>query len=232
MSALPAGFAEGVDGPLEVSRWCPTCAERVLFHDGTLHCLWCDTPTTPADRCAPREKRMGLPIAIREPVLDEARRLYESGLSFRLVAAVIWPQSTYKTERSCAESLYSIFRSRGWPRRSQREVTIARNFKHGRKTRAVDATPDGYAYRRWLKEQRGEYRPLCAAVKANPPQAGRRCSKPAMADSAFCYAHDPERAEERTAHVDQMRALSPIKHLRESRARAPEAMPTRKGTGS
>lgn len=47
-AALPAGFAEGLDGPVEVSRWCPDCRELVLAHDTTGCCLWCSTETLPA----------------------------------------------------------------------------------------------------------------------------------------------------------------------------------------
>ena len=101
----------------------------------------------------------GLQRCITEPVLRQARELYTSGLSFRQVAVELWPQTTYKTEKSCAEALYSLFRSRGWPTRSLSAVLVARNYKHGRRTRASSQEFGTGGYRRWLKEQRGGYRP-------------------------------------------------------------------------
>jgi len=68
------------------------------------------------------------------------------------------------------------------------------------------------AYRRWLAEQRGWHavqgpgRPLCKGVKLNPPGKGTRCRRRAVADSEYCYAHDPRRALERQAATARMRA--------------------------
>src|SRR5207248_6104072 len=78
----------------------------------------------------------GRPTHIDEELLAEARRLYASGLSLRQVAAELHPRTGYKTVASCAEALYGHFKRRGWKLRPQREVTAARNYKHGRKPRA------------------------------------------------------------------------------------------------
>ena len=78
----------------------------------------------------------GRPVHITEELLAEARRLYASGLSLRSVAAELHPRTGYKTVASCAEALYGHFKRRGWKLRPQREVTAARNYKHGRKPRA------------------------------------------------------------------------------------------------
>ena len=148
---------------------------------------------------------------ITEEQLAEARRLYASGLSLRQVAAELHPHTSYKSVASCAEALYGHFKRRGWRLRPQREVTAARNYKHGRKRRA-QARKDDAAYRRWLAEQRGWQavrapgRPLCKGVKASPPGKGRPCRRHALADSEYCYSHDPRRALERKAATARMPA--------------------------
>ena len=91
---------------------------------------------------------------ITEELLAEARRLYASGLSLRSVAAELHPRTSYKTVASCAEALYGHFKRRGWRLRPQREVTAARNYRHGRKPRAQTREQQN-AYRRWLSAQCG-----------------------------------------------------------------------------
>jgi hypothetical protein len=154
----------------------------------------------------------GRPVHIREELLAEARRLYASGLSLRQLAAELHPRTGYKTIASCAEALYGHFKRRGWRLRPQREVTAARNYRHGRKPRAQTREQQN-AYRRWLSAQRGWQaiqgpgRPLCNGVKLNPPGKGRPCHRHALADSEYCYSHDPRRALERQAATARMRAL-------------------------
>ena len=112
---------------------------------------------------------------------------------------------------SCAEALYGHFKRRGWKLRPQREVTAARNYKHGRKSRKQTREQQN-AYRRRLAEQRGWQavqgpgRPLCKGVKLTSPGKGRPCRRRALADSDYCYAHDPRRALERKAATARMRA--------------------------
>ena len=151
------------------------------------------------------------PTHISEELLAEARRLYAGGPSLRQVAAELHPRTGYKTVASCAEALYGHFKRRGWKLRPQREVTAARNHKHGRKARQQTRAQQN-AYRRWLAEQRGwsavqgPGRPLCQAVKLNPPGKGRPCRRHALADSEYCYSHDPRRALERQAATARMRS--------------------------
>ena len=150
-------------------------------------------------------------VHITEERLGEARRLYTSGLSLRQVATELHPRTGYKTVASCAEALYGHFKRRGWKLRPQREVTAARNYKHGRKSRKQTREQQN-AYRRWLAEQRGwravqgPGRPLCKGVKRNPPAKGGRCRRHAMTDSEYCYSHDPRRALERQTARARMRA--------------------------
>jgi len=153
----------------------------------------------------------GRPVHITGELLSEARRLYVSGLSLRQVAAEIHPRTGYKTVASCAEALYGHFKRRGWKLRPQREVTAARNYKHGRKPRA-QTREEQNAYRRWLAGERGWQavqgpgRPPCKGVRQNPPGKGRPCRRRALVDSDYCYSHDPRRALERQAATARMRA--------------------------
>jgi hypothetical protein len=150
-------------------------------------------------------------VHITKELLAEARRLYASGLSLRRVAGELHPRTGYRTVASCAEALYGHFKRRGWKLRPQRQVTAARNHRHGRKPRIQNREQQN-AYRRWLAEQRGWQtiqgpgRPPCKGVKANPPGKGRPCRRRALADSDYCYSHDQRRALERQANTARMRA--------------------------
>lgn len=151
------------------------------------------------------------PKNISDELLLECRRLYASGLSIRQVAEQIHPQTSYASVNACKTSLFSLFKTRGWKLRPQSEVTAARNFKHGRKARGINATKE-VEYRHWLAKQRGWKRvsragqPTCKSVKQQPPRKGSPCTKPAMEDSDYCYNHDPRRELERQAICARMRA--------------------------
>jgi hypothetical protein len=153
----------------------------------------------------------GRTVHITEELLAEARRLYARGLSLRQVAAELHPRTGYKTVASCAEALYGHFKRRGWKLRPQREVTAARNYKHGRKPRKQTREQQN-SYRRWLADQRGWQavqgagRPLCKGVKTTSPGKGRPCRRHALADSEYCHSHDPRRTLERQAATARMRA--------------------------
>lgn len=111
---------------------------------------------------------------ITEELLAEARRLYASGLSLRQVAAQIHPRTGYKTVASYAEGLYGHFKRRGCKLPPQREVTAARNYKHGRKPRQQTREQQN-TYRRWLSEQRG----LAGSARARAAAVQGRQEKPA-----------------------------------------------------
>lgn len=153
----------------------------------------------------------GRPVHVTEGVLAEARRMYAGGLSLRVIAAGLHPRTGYKTVASCADALFGHFKRRGWKLRPQREVTAARNYKHGRKPRKQTRERQN-AYRRWLAEQRGWRAvqgpgwPLCKGVKVTSPGNGRPCRRHALADSEHCYSHDPRRALERQATSARLRA--------------------------
>jgi hypothetical protein len=178
-----------------LSAWCAKCRTLVIPQpDG--RCAWCDTPTGLVDHDREPQRRGGGPRAITPELLIEARDLYATGLSIRQVAALILPRTTYRSAASCAESLYSMFAVRGWRLRPQREVTSARNYRHGRASNAQQARHDSdyAAYRREQRIANGDqHGRRCAGHKQQPPGRGQRCSRPALNDSDYCQSHDPRR---------------------------------------
>jgi hypothetical protein len=149
---------------------------------------------------------------ITDELLAEARRLYATGLSIRQIAERIYPQTSYASANACKTSLYSLFKTRGWKLRPQPEVTAARNFRHGRKARQ-QTNEQQNAYRRWLATQRGwtaiqgPGRPICKGVRRQYPGKGKPCQHHALADSEYCYSHDPRYELARQAATAEMRAL-------------------------
>ena len=173
-------------------------------------CRTCSTKRRAGRKLGPRRTQKP-PRSITEELLLEARRLYATGLSLRQIAAQIHDQTSYKSVASCAEGLYSLFKTRGWKLRPQAEVTRARNFKHGRKSRR--RTPEQeQAYRRWLASQRGwktihgPGRPTCIGTRRQHPRKGEPCTRPALEDSEYCYSHDPRYEADRQAVTARMRA--------------------------
>lgn len=154
-------------------------------------------------------KRTGSPL---QPAhLRVLHRIYvEQELGTFRLADLVWEKLGYASRASCANAIYSGFVALGLPMRSQSEGTALKNFKHGRRRRALGETgPAVQAYRRWLKEQRGAYRPQCQGVKSQPPRKGKPCERRAMAESDYCYSHDPSLAAERRVHIERMWARQP-----------------------
>jgi hypothetical protein len=56
------------------------------------------------------------------------------------------------------------------------------------------------------RPERFPRRPMCKGVKVTSPGKGRPCRRRALADSEYCYSHDPRRALERQATSSRMRA--------------------------
>lgn len=191
---------------------CPKCGgpKSVQAH-GCRSCVAGKGRKSTGRQRGPRPARR-VPKCMTEELLQESRRMYASGKSLRQIAAEIFEQTTYKSVASCAEGLYSLYKTRGWPLRPQREVTAARNFKHGRKTRSVRGGPGEVAYRHWLAEQRGwnavqgPGQPICKGVKKQAPGKGRPCEHHAQEGSEWCWSHDPARELERQAQAARMRS--------------------------
>lgn len=85
----------------------------------------------------------------------------------------------------------------GLPRRPQGAATAAANSSRG----------SGLT-RRELRIAAGEIldRPRCAGVKTQAPRKGAPCQLRATADSDYCAAHDPARADQRAEALAAMRA--------------------------
>jgi hypothetical protein len=186
---------------------CQTCAADTILREGQDTCSWCGTKPLLLDKPRKEHPRGPTPYKIREPDVQEALRLYQSGLSLRQVAKVLWPRTTYKSEKSCAEALFCQFNIRGWELRSQSSVTAARNKANARSGRRADESEP--AYRRRLKLERGAYQPACAGIiLALGRNHGKPCTQHAMLGSDFCWAHSPESKAEREATCAKMRRRS------------------------
>lgn len=198
--------------PSQEDGWCRSCREQVGLTI-TNACPWCGTDVLPGARRGPQLDRNLRCISAE--MLAFAYRLYGAGHSLRETAAIVQPRTTYKTESACANSLYDAFRARGWKLRSQRDVTVARNTRHGRSTRAKAALRKGdpgweeyAAYRNEQKRANGEIRDVrCEAVTKN----GSPCKRWALDGKTFCIAHDPENAERVAQRLEQTRAKARAK---------------------
>lgn len=189
------------------SGYCSKCAQVSLLTRGGL-CAWCDHPVAPRSKATPpatrpkagRNANRGYPVLMGEDVIEEARRIYETGASLRVVARELLPRTGYASEKSLAVALGDQFRHRGWPVRGRIEQTVMESTVHGLARRGnVDKR-----HRAALRRRRGEVRGvICAGVRQNYPGKGDPCKRAALAGSDFCYQHDPAR---RAEVADNLRA--------------------------
>lgn len=153
----------------------------------------------------PREKH----ARVTNAQLRALHHLYVTEqIPVREIGRRYWERLGYKNAHAGAQSLDHLFRDRGLPLRSRSEALTMRNTKHGRKARSIDGAANS-AYRKWLKETNGRYRPVCQGVKTQAPGKGKPCVRPSMEGSDYCYSHAPERAEERARVTAGMRARQP-----------------------
>jgi hypothetical protein len=138
--------------------------------------------------------------------IDAAWKLYEGGWSLRRIALALWEKYGYASPKSAAVCLHDAFRLEGRQLRDRLEATKAASTTHGRASRNIRGTRAYGPYRRWLREQRGNYRPICIATKKNPPGRGKPCTLPAIAGSKYCVSHDPARDAERRARLAELRS--------------------------
>lgn len=146
---------------------------------------------------------------VSEPQLRALHVLYERGVSCGELGRMVWERLDYPSARNAEAAIWRGFRALGLAVRSQSEATVARNWRHGRATRAgrehgEEHGPGGY--RAWLREREGRVRPRCVGVRTQYPGRGERCERPAAAGSVFCPSHDPARRGEREAHLAAARA--------------------------
>jgi hypothetical protein len=188
--------------PREVQEgYCPTCRTRsLLSYSGK--CVWCDTQV--AVREQPRKQRAnaGIPVLMQDEVLEDARRIYETGRSLRSIAAELFERTDYASVRSLAAALSQQFRHRGWPVRGRVEQTVITRTKHGHLRRG-QRNP---AYVRAQKIARGEIaNRRCQGVRLSYPNKGAPCSGWALTGSDYCYQHAPETRERVVAICAQAR---------------------------
>ncbi len=193
-------------GSVRDRRACPICLQRA-----PALLTAADEDAEDDGQPAPRRgKPKGKHRRVTDLQLRALHRAYvEQGLSCRQLGELVYQQLGYKSGRSCGEVLYTYFREAGLELRSQRDVTVARNLRHGRCRRELraqggDYGPDGY--RRWLREQTGRVQPRCAAVREHYPRRGQPCQNPAMRGSDYCIAHDPHRRNDIQAALQKARA--------------------------
>jgi hypothetical protein len=207
-----AGDVYAFGGAARQRRLCAVCRDRgpAVLHDPTAGTL-----AELEHELRPRRGRPAGSVRRLTPAqVQLLHRLYvnEQLSCYELARRIDWQKVGYRSERSAAMAIWSAFRELGLETRTRSTVVSMRNHRHGRCTRELRAAgadhgPDGY--RAWLKRQRGEYRPQCAGVRVQYPRKGQRCTRPAMAGSEFCWAHDPARAAEREQHLAEMRRRQP-----------------------
>lgn len=171
-------------------------------------CPHCDGPKAPGSHmCRPCRRSRGhrtpdrelgvtthRAILIEEDVLEDARRIYATGLGLRRVARLILPCTGYASEHSCAVSLHQQFRRRGWPLRPRRAASADATTTHGQTRQGADRA----AYRRAHRRRQ----PPCAGTTSN----GASCRMPAARGREHCRAHDPALLEQTRAEIAAVRA--------------------------
>lgn len=113
---------------------------------------------------------------ITQATLLRARALYSEGQSIRAVARIIYPNTTYANERSCASQLFDLFHVRGWKMRDQSSATAEANRQRA-------------------------FRPRCAHIHNLGSKKGHRCEKQSVGNDGFCWKHHPENMERGIARL-------------------------------
>ena len=122
-------------------------------------------------------------------------------------------RTTYKSEEAASTSMWSLFKTRGWPCRDRIDMVRRASTKHGRAGRAQARSygPDYAAYRRQQRKRSGYVRDVrCAAANVN----GEPCKRFALADAKHCVAHEPSRARAREQTMQAAWAASRARMLR------------------
>jgi hypothetical protein len=181
-----------------LDAWCPTC-RGVQPSDQDGLCVWCDTQTGGNTRLLPRPAHplAGMPTCMSEQLVQEARRLYLGGLSFRSVARELFPRSRAASANALRRSLFNLFHARGWATRDRATAASGALWKHGLARKGASTGE----YARWWRAQRS--RPCAGHRRCD----GAPCRRVALAGGRYCLAHDPQRAAERAAHLARMRSL-------------------------
>jgi len=138
---------------------------------------------------------------------DQVRAIHrihiEAGVSIRELARQLHARFGYSGEKSMANCLSAAFDSLGLDARDRIEAVRLTCTVHGRATREHR----DQAWTRAGRVRRGEIldRPMCAAVRVQYPRKGQPCGNRALADSEFCWGHDPRYDELRRTILDDAR---------------------------
>jgi hypothetical protein len=176
--------------------YCFACgADTIVTKSGV--CSWCD------ERIAQPATKSRYPTGRKSYIGTEEfyRAAYEAYLerrSLRSVCKDIWQEAGYSSLKSCHNSLWEVFRARGW----QMYTRSYARTKHGLARRGrVDP-----AHRRRMRIQRGEMSgKRCAGVRRQYPNKGAACKRYASAGSDYCWSHDPKHHAHIAKHLDELR---------------------------
>lgn len=187
-------------------QWCDRCGEEVPIDSRSGLCLWCDTPTRVRERrkvakAKPGDRRLSRITGERARLLHRIH--IEQGVSMNQLAETLWSQLGYASQKSCLTALSGAFQRHGLPARDRIEATVAASRKHGLAPKHGPRP----GYRTYLRRViHGEPELRCEGLYTRGERAGERCEKPPMADSTFCFGHDPRFTARREAHLREMRA--------------------------
>ncbi len=188
--------------------YCPACKEESAI-DNRGRCLWCDGPTRE------KKKRGGWKrpdLRARSKLTDPMLRLLyklhiEEGRSINSLAKEVYARVGYGSHHAAASRISKGWKRLGLEARDRIEQVQLTCTIHGLAPK--HGSRPGYGtYKRRLHRPD---RPLCAALKKQPPRKGEPCQRPAMEDSHFCASHDPARAAVRDQHLAAMRAKQPTR---------------------
>lgn len=199
-------FTAVLPGIERTHQWCDRCGEEVPIDSQSGLCLWCDTPTRVKERRKVAKARPGDGRLSR--ITEERARLLnrihiEQGVSMNRLAETLWGQLGYASQRSCLGAISAAFKRHGLPARDRIEATVAASRTHGLAPKHGPRP----GYRTYLRRViHGEPERRCEGCYTLGERAGERCEKPPMADSRFCFGHDPRLAEQREGQLKAMRA--------------------------
>jgi hypothetical protein len=140
-------------------------------------------------------KRAKTAFVSEEELREVHSRHWVGFQSLRSISKERWREWGYASANSCMNSLHEAIKAYGM--RTHDRKTMAVRSNRARSTRLPGESEA--AHTRRLRIARGEIRGVqCAAVKTRYGRGrGEQCSLPALTGRNYCWAHDPEREEER-----------------------------------
>jgi len=191
-------LAERID-----QSWCPSCKEWTVL-DAGWPCAWCDTILV---KRKGGWKRPDIHGRISESAARAIHAKYETGTSARTLGRELYRVLGYKSAHGCETAIGAAFHRYGLPVRDRIAATVLASTTKG-------LSPRDWHERRRRRLEAGltlkgqERQAVCEGVKLQSPGKGKRCSRPAVYGSRFCYVHDPERRAEVIAITARMRAAA------------------------